>query len=143
MVRKLRKNKNEIYPKIPKTPKQVRKILNKPYIQKEFCRTLDEEEAFYVDTIIESKYSFSVFASHKIISFIKAYIEPCERNYLMDGTFKIVPRQYTQLFIISIEFKNKVSFLSMKKINFLFLYSNIEPLNLILSDISSFLHPHD
>lgn len=66
----------------------------------------------YIDSIIEKDYAFHVFASYANIDLTKKHIPPGQRKYLMDGTFKIVPRQFSkngQLLIIAIEYKNDVS----------------------------------
>lgn len=76
------------------------------FLDYSYC--LDGRTRFYIQTVVDPCYSFSVFASHKIINIIREHISPGQRQYLMDGTFKIVPRSFYQLLIISIEFMNDV-----------------------------------
>lgn len=74
-----------------------------------FGSNLDKTYHLYVDTVIKRDFSFVIFVSAKVIRLINKFIPPDERYYLMDGTFKIVPRKFYQLLIISIEYKNDVS----------------------------------
>lgn len=103
--RSLGRLKNKEYPKRPKTLQQVQNAFENPDLF-EFCETLDKSGRIHVVTVITDEYSFCLFASFKTIDFIKENID--QRYYLMDGTFKIVPSQFYQLLIISIEFKNDV-----------------------------------
>lgn len=83
-------------------------MLNDKVIFDQYGRTLNKQYPFYVDSVIKKHFAFHVFASFAIISIIKKFIKPGDRNYLVDGTFKIAPRQFKQLLIISIEFKQIV-----------------------------------
>lgn len=110
MRRTLIRHKYKKYPNIPKTLIEIKDELNRPE-NEEFGRTRDGKDVLYIDTVIKKKYSFIVFASKKVIDHVEEYIDPEERNYLMDGTFQVVPAMFYQLFIISIEYANDVCML--------------------------------
>lgn len=77
---------------------------------KKYGLNLRKTKRFYIDTVVKENHFFTVFASKQIINLIKKFIKPGERNYLTDGTFKIVPiTKYYQLLIINIGYKNDVS----------------------------------
>lgn len=82
--------------------------MNDPSIFEEYGRTLDKKRPLYAGSVIEPDFAFHTFASYGVIDLIKAHIPLQERRYLMDGTFKIKPRQYSQLLVMSIEYKNNV-----------------------------------
>lgn len=82
--------------------------LNKADNREKFGKTLDKQRQFYIDSVVSETFSFHVFASLAVISFIKQHIKPNERFYSMDGTFQVVPKGLSQLLIISIQYKNKV-----------------------------------
>lgn len=103
--------KNNKHPKLPKSFEETRKILNTTSNVKKYGYSKIESSRLYIDTIVEEKFAFMVFASYVVIDKIKQYIEPKERFYLVDGTFKIVPRLWKQLIVIAIQFKNDVRIL--------------------------------
>lgn len=107
--RQLFRIKNQKYPPIPKTIKAMYEALEKPEVSKNFRLTLDKNNDLYVGSVVEENHSFVVFASHRIIEISKEFIPLQSRKYLIDGTFKIVPREFYQLLVISIEYKNDVS----------------------------------
>lgn len=75
----------------------------------EYGRTLDKRRPFYAGSVVKkNSYAFHVFASFGIIDMVKQHIPPNQRKFLLDGTFKIVPRRFRQLLIIAIEYKNDV-----------------------------------
>lgn len=80
-----------------------------PNIYEEFGKTENKQHKFYVGSAIKRHYSFHVFASDSTINMIKEKIAPSDRKYLMDGTFRIVPRNMAQLLIISIQYGTNVS----------------------------------
>lgn len=108
MKRQLSRIKSNCYPKKPTTFKEIKDSFDTPAINLEYGRTLNQTEKLYVDTIVTVNYSFCIFASFKIINIVKQHIRPGERNYLLDGTFKVAPEMFYQLLIISIEFENDV-----------------------------------
>lgn len=112
MSRQLYRLRDKQYPTRPRTDEDIRDHLKKPEVFEEYGKTLDKLHPLYVDSIIENgKYAFHVFASFATIEMIQKHIPPAERKYLMDGTFKIVPKQFSkkgQLLILSIEYKNDV-----------------------------------
>lgn len=85
-------------------------MFKKPEIIEQYGQTLNKQHSFYVNSVVHENYAFHVFASFATIEIIKKHITPENRNYLLDGTFKIIPRGFSQLLIISLEYKNDVSF---------------------------------
>lgn len=79
-------------------------------IAQKFGKSMNNKHVFYSGSVIKKLFAFHVFASMAIINFIKEKILVKDRKYLIDGTFKIVPRQFAQLLTISIEYKNNVCY---------------------------------
>lgn len=107
--RQLFRIKNQKYPPIPKTIEAMHEALEKPEISQTFRLTLDKDNNLYVGSVVKKNHSFIVFASHRIIEMTREFITPQSRKYLIDGTFRIAPRSFYQLIVISIEYKNDVS----------------------------------
>lgn len=84
-------------------------MLETPEIREAYGRTLDGNHTLYIGSKVESEFGFHVFGSHAIMKLVHEEIPPEQRTYLIDGTFKIVPRGFAQLLIIAIEYKNDVS----------------------------------
>lgn len=102
------------YPSRPKTDEDIQTTFNNPDIFEEYGKSLNGQHQFYVGSDVNENYAFHVFASFDTIDLIEKYIVPDQRNYLMDGTFKIAPSKFQQLLIISIEYKNDVSIFFVK-----------------------------
>lgn len=109
LKRQLNRRKNKKYPKWPKTHAATRDALNDPKFAKEFGRTADGYDNFYSGSVVKEEHSFHVFVSPSVTNLIKYHMIGQRRHYLIDGTFAVVPREFAQLLIISIEFKNDVS----------------------------------
>lgn len=107
MKQTLRRNKNKSYPKKPKSLEDVREMFLDPEIIQQYGYNLEKDFRFYIDTVIENDYAFTIYASHFAINFLEKNIG--SRHYLMDGTFDSLPSEYYQLLIIAIEFRNDVS----------------------------------
>lgn len=106
----LNRLKSKKYPARPKTIEESGIMFStNPTISTDYGQTQDKHSNFYVDTIVEKDYAFQIFASFAVINFIKTYIDPGKRFYAMDGTFKVIPRTFSQLLIITVEFQNNVS----------------------------------
>lgn len=103
------RHKNKKYPKDPRSVEGIRNKFLKQSIIEEYGYNLEKDEVFYIDTVVEKNYAFTVFASKFVIDFIEKNIQPSERSYLMDGTFDSLPNAYYQLIVISIEHQNDVS----------------------------------
>lgn len=110
MKRQLFRIKNSKYPRLPKCIADIRTAFEQKEVMKDFGYTLDKSRVLYVGTVVKKSYSFVTFASRKVIDIIKDMIPSTQRRLLIDGTFQIVPRQFNQLIVISIEYKNDVSF---------------------------------
>lgn len=106
--RQLARWKSKIYPSKPSSQEDIPIILEKPDVYENYGQTMNKAHRLFVGSEVKKNYAFHVFASYAVIDLIKEHISPNERFYLMDGTFKIVPRGCNQLLIISIEYKNDV-----------------------------------
>lgn len=100
--------KNKKYPKTLKSVEGYKTMLENPE-NLDFCFTQDNKDQLYVGTVIKKDFSYMVYASYKTIDMIEKHIGINQRRYLMDGTFRVVPRGFKQLLIICIEFQNDVS----------------------------------
>lgn len=108
MEKKLNRSKNKKHPSIPRTLERTRDVLNAKKNLSKYGNTLDGSKKFYIDSIIDTTGAFIIFASFNIIEMIEKNIERGHRRYLLDGTFKVTPKLFYQLLIISIEYKNDV-----------------------------------
>lgn len=106
--RQLYRLRDKTYPERPNTHEGVRTKLNEPEVINSYGLTLNKQHPFYINSVVEPNYAFHLFASYATINMIKEHIPTEKRNYLMDGTFKVVPKTFSQLFIIAIEYKNDV-----------------------------------
>lgn len=109
MQKTLQRHKNKCHPKNPRSVDGIREVFLQPQIIEKYGSNLEDDGRFYIDTIVEDDYAFTVFASKYVIDFIQEHIPPNKRHYLMDGTFDSLPKEYYQLLIISIEYQNDVS----------------------------------
>lgn len=110
MKRTLLRHKTKKFPKMPDSLETIRDTFLDPEIIQKFGMNYERDCKFYIDTVITDFYAFTIFASKYVIDFIEENIEPKSRNYLMDGTFDHLPKEYDQLLIISIEYMNDVSY---------------------------------
>lgn len=110
MRQNLNRIKNENVPKQPQSVDEIRELFLQPDIIECYAKTLDGQQNLYHGSVVESeKCAFSLFASSQIIDMVNLHIPPESRNYLLDATFKVVPRPYYQLLSVSIEYRNDVS----------------------------------
>lgn len=102
--------KSNSLPKVPKSPVEIKKILEEDNIKNNFIHSkFDSTKNFYQYTIINQNIAYTIFMAPKIAEIIQNF-NITDRNYLMDGTFKVVPQcGYTQLLIIYIAHANHVS----------------------------------
>lgn len=108
MERNLYKIHKEVMPKAPKTSDEILTMFGKNNIMETFGRSLNEAHAFYVDTVIEEKFSYTIFQSKGICEIIDK-LPKAQRKFLLDGTFKSCPRgSYEQLLIIYLEYYDHV-----------------------------------
>lgn len=108
--RTARRHKNNKYPKMPRSPKDIVAAFENEEIYEKYGFNMRKTKPFYVDTVeIGVASFFTIFASYEAIDLIKLHIEPRDRNYLLDGTFKVRPiGGFYQLLIIHIECKNDI-----------------------------------
>lgn len=98
-------------PKNVETPALIAEEFQNAETMNNFGLNLRKNEIFYIDTIVEPQFAFTIFASHQIINLTKNHIPVNDRRYMMDGTFDVTPLgSYYQLLIIYIEYKNDVCF---------------------------------
>lgn len=89
-------------------------IASKNFVSSPKC-PLEVVEAFNLQNVWESyglsqqDIAYCIFSSQKSIKLIEENILPVKRTFLMDATFKIVPRGcFTQLLVIYIEYMEEV-----------------------------------
>lgn len=108
VARTIARKKSQRYPNDP-TIQEIQQEFLKPEIMTKYGYTLDGNAKFYMDTIAESDYQFTVFCSDFVRQFVEKNIDVGSRKYLIDGTFDNLPVGYYQLMIVSIEYQNDVS----------------------------------
>lgn len=115
MSRNLDRLKNDTFPKQPFTAQEIIRDFQHKEIMIRFGYNLSGNDRFYINTVhIPDEYSFSIFASIQSIKLMGEVIATNKRNFLLDGTFKVVPRsEFYQLLIISIEYKSDVIYFSL------------------------------
>lgn len=109
MKRNLARYKNNPYVFNAKSCEEVRDLFLKPEIMDKYGCTLDGQSQFYIDTVLNTNFAFTIFGSKLVMDLIKENIKPCERKFLVDGTFDCMPKYYHQLLIIAVEYKQNVS----------------------------------
>lgn len=107
-LRDLRKSK---YGKSPSTPEEIAREFEKPHIIENLGTSLHSEKGQIYNTIqIEESFCNCIFSSPKSISLLKQNLEPQERFFMMDGTFRITPRGlFQQVLIIYVQYGIKVN----------------------------------
>lgn len=91
--------------------KKYQKLLDGVETREMFGQTLDKQHKLYFGSVVKALFAFHVFVSFSVIDMIKKHITKDKlekRRYLIDGTFKVVPKKFNQLLIIAIEYKNDV-----------------------------------
>lgn len=92
-------------PKAPQNTKEIRDAINRADIFDAYCKThhIDGREVF-LDHLYDGKdFSYCIFSSKKMIQQIEQYIDVSDREFYIDGTFKVVPYGcFTQLLIIHV-----------------------------------------
>lgn len=107
--RQLNRIKNVTYPKAPQSCAEVIEAFKSQQIMNKYGFNLRGTEPLYAGGVSARTFAFCLFASAESISLVAAKIPPGKRNYLMDATFKIVPRgQFSQLLIIHIQWNGNV-----------------------------------
>lgn len=109
MQRNLARYKNNPYAANAKSFEEVRNLFLRPEIMDKYGCTLDAHSQFYIDTVVNENFAFTLFGSKLVMDLIKEKIRPNERKFLVDGTFDCMPKFYYQLIIIAVEYKHNVS----------------------------------
>lgn len=107
--RTLQRHKNQQHPSDPRSVDGIREKFEDRNIMEKYGYNLEKDSKFYIGTVVEEDYAFTVFASKYVIDFIQKEIPANERSYLMDGTFDSLPTEFYQRLIISAEYRNDVS----------------------------------
>lgn len=95
----------------PTSALQIIESFNLEGVWTEFGLSKDKANPmhFFTACIIEEDFTFCLFSSLKTIELVKENIQPAQRRYLMDATFKIVPKGcFKQLLVIYIEYFEEV-----------------------------------
>lgn len=108
--------KSKKCPELPAEPEALKKAFEDPETLNKFGMNLINKDRLFLHGEVNENFSYQIFASIRTIDFIKRKIAAGQRRYLIDGTFKIVPKPFSQVLIISIEYRNNVS-LDGSKIN--------------------------
>lgn len=75
------------------------------------CSLFEKREPLYNDIIIEKDFTNCIFSSAKSIALVKEFIEPQERFFVMDATFRVTPiGDFEQVLVLYVQFGIKVSF---------------------------------
>lgn len=110
--RNLRRIKNQTFAASPKSGPEIIAAFERESVMNSFGYSKhDTPRPLYKGTIMDGeKYVCTFLASETIIELIQANIEPAQRKFMMDGTFKIVPVGiFKQLLIIYVEYFDCVS----------------------------------
>lgn len=109
-LRNYQRKRADATPKAPVTLIGVKEAFAKEQTLLKYGFTSGEHPTkFYVDTIIEKTYGFTLFVTQNIVSLLDTLPE---RRYFADGTFDVVPKScFKQLFIIHVQIANHVSVL--------------------------------
>lgn len=109
-VRSLVRHQTRNIPKNPKTIEEAQPFFKNVDINRTIGKTLDEEpKDFYFETVVTSSFAYQIYFSEKILEFL-----PLSLKMRIDGTFKVVPKgPFMQLLIISVEFRDHVSRMSI------------------------------
>lgn len=97
--------KNTNTPKWSQSIESLCQQFNRIDIMQSHGKTLDEKDNLYFETVLEDDFAFSIFVSKAAIRMVERYIPQEQRFYVLDATFRIVPKPFYQLLIISIEYK--------------------------------------
>lgn len=101
----LQKTRNMGVPKAPESVTEIRSAINRADIFDTYCKTnhIDSRDVF-LDHLYEGKdFSYCIFSSKKMIAQIEETIDVPNREYYIDGTFKVVPYGcFSQLLIIHV-----------------------------------------
>uniref|UniRef100_A0A0K8V589 MULE transposase domain-containing protein n=1 Tax=Bactrocera latifrons TaxID=174628 RepID=A0A0K8V589_BACLA len=85
---------------------EIIKVLGNEKVYKQFgiLRFEKDESTFYIDTVITTNFSYSIFVSPTITNSLRSKNLSEPRTYIIDATFNVIPvsKQFKQLLIIHI-----------------------------------------
>lgn len=108
-LRDLRQNK---YGKSPNTVEEIKNAFETESIKDGLGRSLyGQKRTLFKQIQIEKNFSNCIFASEASIALIEQNLDPSERFFIMDGTFRITPQGvFSQVLVLYIRFGLKVRF---------------------------------
>lgn len=93
MQRSLCNIRAKALPSSPKSANEILKINENDFVRQNYGLTLRDNEAektmFFKHAFQYDEYAFCLFASQDIVNAIKDTIDVKNRQYFMDGTFKV------------------------------------------------------
>lgn len=107
--RTMRRIKQSTMPAPPKKVEDIHACFDNETVNEKYARTKQktntEKNQFYRTTHICEEFAYT-FAWERIIDLIKTYAVD-KRRFMIDATFKIVPKMYSQLLVIYFETPSK------------------------------------
>lgn len=115
--RTLRNHRKTKYGKSPNTLEDIeREFKNENVFRDLGLSKFHEHGVLYNGIKIEKDYCNCFFSSEKSIKLVKENLEPNERFFIMDATFRITPHgEFQQVLIIHVQFGIKVSVFHMNE----------------------------
>lgn len=109
----MRNHRKTKYGKSPNTLEVIEREFKKASVFQDLGLSRHHEHGVLYNGIdIAKDYCNCFFSSAKAIQLVKDNLEPDERFYLMDGTFRITPHgEFQQVLIIHVEYGIKVNIL--------------------------------
>lgn len=111
-ARTLRDCRKSRFGRSPLSAMEIKTAFDNAIIRNDLgCSLFGQNEPLYNDILIEKDFTNCVFSSAKSIALIKEFVEPHERFFLMDATFRVTPiGDFEQVLVLYVQFGIKVSF---------------------------------
>lgn len=108
--RTIRDRRHKFIGKSPTTPQEIELEFAKDKVMKDLGTSSHREKGVLYNGIqINENYCNCFFSSAKSIKLVKENLEPSERFFIMDATFRVTPHStFEQVLIIHIQFGIKV-----------------------------------
>lgn len=113
MEKTLRELRSNRFGKSPNTAEEIKKAFESVNVMNGLGRSLyGKKHALFNHIQIRKNFSNCIFSSESSIALVKKYLEPEERFFVMDGTFRITPHGiYKQVLVLYVRFELKVRYL--------------------------------